>query len=172
MNKNVCIKFCRSLFVGYFSSWTGEVLLVVESPSLEFLRTYECQGQSEFSHRITEWVRLKGITISGYLVQRPCSNRIIPELMDWIVCRWFWKISTAGDYTNSLGNPFQCEVTCTVKTFFPVFRWNFLYAGFCPLPLFYCLAPLSTIHPLATFPSDTYTPWHIHVYIHWCSSLS
>jgi len=36
---------------------------------------------------------------------------------------------------NSLGNLCQCSVTLTVKHFFLMFVWKFLYSSLCPLPL-------------------------------------
>lgn len=40
-----------------------------------------------------------------------------------IVSRCLVNICSKGD---SLGNLFQYFVTCTVKKFLPIFRWNFL----------------------------------------------
>ena len=41
--------------------------------------------------------------------------------------------ASRGDSTTSLGTPFQCLITLTVKGFFLIFSWNFLCSSFCPL---------------------------------------
>lgn len=52
----------------------------------------------------------------------------------------FWIFPAKEDSTASLEKLLQCLVTCTTQKFFPMFRWNFPYSGFCSLPS--CLASL------------------------------
>lgn len=85
-----------------------------------------------FVYSITECVRLEGTT-GGYLVQPPCSNRIIPEHMCRVMySKQFLNIFSEGESTISL---LQCSVPCTIKKSFFILRWNFLCINFCPLPL-------------------------------------
>lgn len=78
------------------------------------------------NHRTTEWLRPEGAT--GGLVQPHCSSRVTYSTLLRIVSRWLFNISREeGDPTTSLGNLFQCSVTPTVKKFFLLFRWNFVF---------------------------------------------
>jgi len=44
------------------------------------------------------------------------------------------NIPKDGDSTTFLGNMLQCFITFRVKSFF-MFKWNFPYFNWCPLPL-------------------------------------
>ena len=71
-----------------------------------------------------------------------------------IVSRHFWNISSEGDSTPSLGNLFQCMVSCRVK-FFLMFMWNFLGISFCPLVLVLLLSTTEQRLVLALSPPCT-----------------
>jgi len=49
--------------------------------------------------------------------------------------RWVLNISREGDSSTSLGSLFQGSVTFTVKKFFLMLKWNFIYSSLCPLRL-------------------------------------
>jgi len=51
------------------------------------------------------------------------------------VSRWVLNTSIEGDSTTSLTSLFQCFITITIKKFFHMFLWNFLYSSFRPLLL-------------------------------------
>lgn len=91
--------------------------------------------------KITEWLRLEGIS-AGHLVQPPTQAATsITDFPGKLL-----KISTQGDSTTS--------ITHIVKECFLIFRWNFLYASLCPLPLALSLDTTgksltpSSLHPL------------------------
>jgi len=44
------------------------------------------------------------------------------------------SISVEGNSITSLGSLFHCSVTLTVKKFFLIFIWSFLYSSLCSLP--------------------------------------
>lgn len=109
-----------------------------------------CLSQIQ-QHRITKWLRLKGIC-GCHRVQPPCSNRGTESRLPRTMSRSLLKISKEGDFTTSLGNLCQCFITHTVWKCFLMFRWK-LSSSLCPLPLFLALGTTvksmaaSSFHP-------------------------
>lgn len=58
---------------------------------------------------------------------------ILEDVMQDCVQKAFWNISRDSDSITFLGNLLRCSVTCTIKMFSLMFRWNLLSISFCPL---------------------------------------
>lgn len=50
-------------------------------------------------------------------------------------------VQVGFEYLQGWSNLLQCVITLTVKKFFLIFKWNFLYFILCPLPLVFHWAP-------------------------------
>lgn len=59
----------------------------------------------------------------------PCSSRIVPEQLRSIASRCFWSIASEGNSTPALGNVPVYDHP-TVKKFFLISEWNFLFIIF------------------------------------------
>lgn len=114
-------------------------------------RQWKQDHPKSMSHncRSTEGIRLEGTTV-GQLVQPTCTwHRIASR---------FLNIFSEGDSTASLGNLFQRLVTCIVKKFFLISRWNLLCISFYLLPpvLLLGITEQSVAPSSDTLPSHTY----------------
>jgi len=83
-------------------------------------------------HRITECYVLEG-TPGDHQVQLPPKAGY--RNLHRKVFKWVLNTSCEGDSSVCLGSLFQCSITTKVKSFFLMFRWNFLCSSMCPLPL-------------------------------------
>ena len=100
------------------------------------------------THRITEWLRLKG-TSAGHLVQPPCPSMATQSQLPRSTSRQLLTLSKDGKSTTSGVNLLQCSVTLREKKCFLMFRGNILCLSLCPVPLVLSLG--STRESLAPF---------------------
>ena len=87
----------------------------------------------EIIHRITECQVLEG-TLKDHQVQSPCQSRNTKIRSQKNDSRRVLNVSGEEDPTASLGSPFQCSVTLSVKKYFFIFMWNLPYSSLYPCP--------------------------------------
>jgi len=86
-----------------------------------------CQSRKMAGSRIIEWFELEE-TVKGHLAQPPAVSRDIFNQIKLLRApsSLTLNISRDGASTASLGSPFQCFTTLTVKNFFLILRRNLL----------------------------------------------
>lgn len=92
-----------------------------------------------------------GRDLGGQLVYSPCPSKITYSQLQRTVPRWLLNISSGGDSTTTVGNPFQCSVSLTIRKFCLMFQ-------FVPLPL--------TFIPTQWFNFNIKWKLSLHLYFH------
>ncbi|XP_056370543.1 uncharacterized protein LOC130265469 [Oenanthe melanoleuca] len=108
------------------------------------------------AERVTEWGRLERHEVIWFNLSAESSGSTWHRL----VSRQLWSSSREGEST-SLGNLFQCTVTCTVKSSPPCSGGTSCSTVCAHCLLSYCWAPprKTWLHPVDTRRSDTHTAY-------------